>query len=663
MSSHKLQTLALAALAATYLEARTLVLEDLDIVRRLSTGVLRLAIDRYRNRINFFYTIESLAKSNPNDLAIVYPRQIKPISSSSEIQSSTSKELAENYFVVERYTFSQFYQIILKYAQVLKSKYGINDTHTVAIDCMNKPEFLFVWFAIWSLGATPAFINYNLTDNSLIHCIKTASAHVLFVDNDPSVTKLVEPYEEELSKITQIAYLDDQFHNLVNTAHPYRAPDSQRHPEHKHWNTACFIYTSGTTGLPKAAIMSWKKAKEGSFFFATVIKLSSSDILFTSMPLYHSTASVLGVLASFNKGAAIAIGHKFSTTTFWTQVSLSKATYIQYVGETCRYLLNNPIISPDEKTHCVKCATGNGMRPDVWEKFKTRFNIPAVAEFFASTEGPLATTNYQEGEFGVGAVGKYGMFVSWLMLNFTHALVKVDPENGNEIYRDPNTGLCKVPNANEPGELLTRIGDASKVHETFQGYHGNKKATEEKVLRNVFKKGDAYFRSGDLLKKDHQGLLYFVDRLGDTFRWKSENVSTNEVEEVIHSYEGIDQVVVVGVKVPFHEGRAGFAVISPTTKFSSSDSSFDMNHFSQFLINKLPKYAVPIFIKFVDTIHRTGNNKVQKKIYQNQKFPRSDNTNADNNNDDEQIYWLKDNKYVPLVDEDWNEIGSGKIKL
>lgn len=655
MPSSKVQALALAALAATYIEAKTLLLDDLDIVRRLVLGFIKFNWDgSHSGKASFFYVLDDLVKTQPDNIALVYPERIKPIPPTKDNIPHTSEELASCY-KVHKWTFKELYDTVLKYARVLKEEYGITNKDTVALDCTNKPEFIFIWFALWSLGATPAFINYNLTDNSLVHCIKQSDSKVLFVDTDPQVVELVSACEDKVKSISQIVYLDDNFKSKVSTAIPYRAPNSERHPEHKLWDTAGYIYTSGTTGLPKAAIISWKKFKIGSFLFGTVIKLSPHDIVYSAMPLYHSTASILGLCSAFIKGSGFAIGHKFSTTAFWTEVKLSGATYIQYVGETGRYLLNSPY-SPDERSHSVKCATGNGMRPDVWQKFKERFNIPVVAEFFASTESPLATTNYQEGEFGIGAVGKYGWIAQWLMLKHNQTLVRVDPENGNSIYRNPKTGLCERPKVGEPGEFVARIPNPDKIHETFQGYKGNEKATSEKTLRNVFKKGDAYFRSGDLLKFDKDGLLYFVDRMGDTFRWKSENVSTNEVEEVISQFEDgalFKQVVVVGIKVPNHEGRAGFAVIELKNS-EKGLSSETLNKLSDYLNAKLPKYAVPVFLKFVDNIELTGNNKVQKVKYQNQQFPP---------NHDENVYWLKNKKYIPLVDHDWNLISTGGHKL
>lgn len=641
--------LALSALAVAYLEARTLISEDLrTIISAAGKAIPRRRMET-NQRVNFFYILEALAKSTPNKVAMIYPRQVVKTIPIELLQSGKS---LDHLFVIEKYTYKEVYDTSLRYAAVLKNKYNIDSNSSVALNCMNRPEFVFVWFAVWSLGALNAFINYNLTGHSLLHCLETANATLMLVDSDPEVSDLVIPYEDAIKDLNcRIAYLNGDFEELVNASQPYRAPDSARHPEHLFSDAAILIYTSGTTGLPKPAIMSWKKILLSSHVYACAIQVRPTDVLYSAMPLYHSTAAVLGIVLALNQGATFVVGHKFSSSTFWTQVKLSKATYIQYVGETCRYLLNAPP-SVDERAHHVVCAYGNGMRPDVWDKFKKRFCITNIGEFYAATESPTGLSNFQSGERGVGAVGRYGSLLSWIMLSLQHAIVKMDPENETQHLRNPKTGFCVESNVNEPGELLSLISPAT-MKEEFQGYYGNDKASEEKIVRNVFKKGDIYYRTGDLLRRDKNNMVYFVDRLGDTFRWKSENVSTNEVEEIISEFGGekdiIGQVVVVGVQIPQHEGRAGFAVIAPKDLNKLPDPQELAHH----LISELPRYAVPIFIKFVEAISTTGNNKIQKAVYRKQKFP----------NMGEQIWWLDGDTYIPLEQGHWDLISSGKIKL
>lgn len=626
-----LSEVALGAAAVAYLDSRWLIKQDFQLVGEIVKMFFASTASRLTHKINFFWTIESMAKNRPNELALLYPR---PTQNGS--------------FALETYTYKQMYEIIQKYARVLKFDHGVKMGDTVAFDCINKSEFVFVWYALWSLGAKPAFINYNLKDHSLVHCVKAANAKLLIADAE--IRENVYPVETQLKDdAVNIVYLDDAFLETIKSAKPYLSKPRERNPNDQMWDTGVLIYTSGTTGLPKAAVMSWQKCFIGGRSYAAANRYQKSDILYSAMPLYHSTAAVLGLLAIHSIGGAYAVGHKFSTSTFWTQVKMTRATGIQYVGETCRYLFNAPP-HPDERAHRLRFAVGNGLRPDVWVKFKERFNIPHIGEFYGATEFPTAATNYQTGEFGVGAVANYGAFIQTVVKLTRFRIAAVDPDDPNEIWRDPKNGRGRLCKPGEPGEFLFRIPDPKNVNQTFQGYTNDKKATSSKVLHDVFKKGDAWVRSGDLLKYDDAGLIYFVDRMGDTFRWKSENVSTNEVEEVITSSDpSIHQVVVVGVKVPNHEGRAGFAVIMP----SEPEKIPDLNALSKSLLSKLPRYAVPIFLKFVSAIETTGNNKIQKKLYRDQQIPSNNET----------IYWLKGDKYVPLTPEDWTFVESGKSRL
>lgn len=634
---------AAAAIGAAYLEAKTLISEDAYMIRGAMTNGLDFFYNAWKGRVQYWYAFEDAVKKYPNNPAIIYP---KPI----EGKKAVSGESYDDLFDVETYTYQQLYDEVLKMSHLLRNKYGVTANDTIALNAMNSPLFIIVWFAIWNLGATPAFINYNLADKSLLHCLKVGHASIMFVD-----TEVEENVRSSIPEIKSEAkcdtvFMDDAFLAGYAESPPYRAPDYERHPEQKEFDTAVLIYTSGTTGLPKPAIMSWRKAKLMSSLYGHSIRLKNNGVVYSAMPLYHSTAAILGCLPCLNRGAAYAPGRKFSTTTFWTQAKLAGATHIQYVGETCRYLINAPP-SPDEKAHKIQVAFGNGMRRDVWVHFKERFNIPAIGEFYAATEGPLGTNNFQQGEIGIGAMGRYGKLLAAILAT-RQTIVPVDPEDETELWRDPETGFCRVAASDEPGEFIQKIPNPAKVHETFQGYLGNEKATNSKIMRDVFKKGDAYYRTGDLVRLNDEQCYYFVDRLGDTFRWKSENVSTSEVEEHVGASDpSIEQVVCVGVKVPEHEGRAGFAVI----KLKDGSTQPNLDKIAEYSLKQLPKYAVPLFIKFVNEIERTGNNKVQKVKYKNQKMPHEAGESP--------IYWLKGNKYVELDGGDWAALGSGKIKL
>lgn len=377
------------------------------------------------------------------------------------------------------------------------------------------------------------------------------------------------------------------------------------------------------------------------------------------MPLYHSSAALLGFCTCLFAGSTFVIGHKFSTRTFWPEVRASKATVIQYVGETCRYLLGAPLqIDPVsgknlDKTHNVRIAFGNGLRPDIWNRFKERFGIDTIAEFYAATESPSGSWNMCSNDFGVGAIGRQGMLASRLV-RINSVVVEVDWETELPL-RLPN-GYCRQVPADSPGELLHQI-DAQKIEKKFQGYFNNGQASEGKILRNVFRQGDAWFRTGDVVRLDLDGRWYFCDRIGDTFRWKSENVSTAEVSEVLGAHPAVQEANVYGVEIPHHDGRAGCAAVMLEGGKATQEV---LDGIASLAEDRLPKYAVPLFLRVVREMHPTGNNKQQKHILRAQGV---DPGKVRSESEGDRIYWLKEGRYVELRDESWEEVKAGKARL
>lgn len=630
-----LELAVLGALTAAYLEAKNLITEDLSVLYAIIKTSYIQAVNEREGLTNFSYRIMEWADTKPDSVALVYPRMI------ANEASKDAHGSFDHLFELEVYTFRQLYDTMLKYAHVLKYEYGVKPGDIVGIDCMNIPEYIFIWFALWSIGSTPAHINYNLKGDAVVYSLSTSGAKLIFVD--PEVADNVPNKDAESKAGAKVVYIDKNLKSKVDLAPPYEGTYEDRLTNSKFTDCAMLIYTSGTTGMPKPAIISWKKCNSARRY-SCQLQLKPTDVLYTCMPLYHSTAGILGLLTTWHFGATFALGKKFSASTFWTQAKLCNATYVQYVGEACRFLLNTPE-GPDDRAHKVRVAAGNGLRQDIWSKFKDRFHISTISEFYSATEFPTVTTNLQHGEYGVGSVLKYGTILTNILLKSRYAIAAVDLDSG-DIWRDPKTGLSRRTKAGEPGEFLFRIQDAKNVINDFQGYHGNKRATNEKVIYNVFQKGDAYIRTGDMLYLDKERLGYFVDRMGDTFRWKSENVATNEVEEVINSFNGIVQSVVVGVKVPNHEGRAGFAIVVP-------EVVPDMRELARHLNSKLPSYALPLFIKFTEKLESTGTHKVQKVQYRNQNLLSKD----------EAIYFYRNGTYVLLDDRLWIDISSGKAKL
>jgi acyl-CoA synthetase (AMP-forming)/AMP-acid ligase II len=374
------------------------------------------------------------------------------------------------------------------------------------------------------------------------------------------------------------------------------------------------------------------------------------------MPLYHSSAAVLGLFHCFESQATFAVGRKFSTKTFWRDVRTYNATIIQYVGETCRYLLAaQPEIDPGtgenlDKKHNVRLAMGNGLRPDVWARFQERFGIESVAEFYAATEGFGGTWNFSRNDFSRGAIGRNGLFFG-VFMNRRIAIVARDPET-DAPYRDPKTGLCQAVPRGEVGELLFVLPD--DMTKSFQGYYNNEKASNSKIIRDVFKKGDGYFRSGDLVSWDREGRMYFHDRIGDTFRWKSENVATTEVSAMIGLHPAVEEANVYGVELPHHDGRAGCAAVALKT---APDAAL-LRSLAEHARAKLPKYAVPIFLRLGKGLSAaiTGTNKQQKHSL------RVEGIDPLKVGDDE-LFWLKGDTYVKFEKGDWEQMNAGQVKL
>jgi acyl-CoA synthetase (AMP-forming)/AMP-acid ligase II len=349
-------------------------------------------------------------------------------------------------------------------------------------------------------------------------------------------------------------------------------------------------------------------------------------------------------------GACFIISPHFSPSSFFASVHASKATHIQYIGEMCRYLVSTPP-SPYDRRHSAKVAFGNGLRPDVWKQFKERFNIEILVEIYAATESPHSSFVKSRNLFGHGAVGRSGTMLG-MMKNLTSMTVKHDVETG-EPFRDPKTGFCVKVATNEPGEVISKL-DPNDIEDKFNGYWGNDKATESKILRDVVTKGDAYFRTGDLLRTDGEGRTFFVDRIGDTFRWKGENVSTSEVEEVLTAHSAVEEANVCGVQLPGHDGRAGFAAVVLKTE-PTADVLADIG---RHVTAKLPRYALPIFIRRVETMEVTGTSKYTKKGIREQ--------GADPEKvGSDPLFWLepKATVYKQFGRKEWERIVSGQIKL
>lgn len=387
---------------------------------------------------------------------------------------------------------------------------------------------------------------------------------------------------------------------------------------------------------------------------------STSDRVYHCMPCYHGSGGITAI-TNIVTGVSIAVGKRFSVENFWNEVRESESTWIVYVGETARYLLAAPP-HPLDRQHKVRSMIGNGLRPDVWERFCERFGITQIAEFFNSTEGMFATINFCEGDYLRNAVGHHGLL---LRLALRHAAVPVEfDEETQSIVRDPVTGFGKRKSYDEGGEILVKIPNET----AFQGYWNADEATSKKFERNLFAKGDLYYRTGDSLRRTDDGRWFFLDRLGDTFRWKGENVSTAEVAKVVGEFPGILEANVYGVLVPGTEGRAGCAAITVASAHRDSDT-LNWSALAHHLRSKLPSYAVPIFIRIVNgeigtTMGSHNNKQIKGPLREEGINPSLKGTKVAGGERD-RVLWITPGRqaYTEFGEEEWRGLNRGRARI
>jgi fatty-acyl-CoA synthase len=467
---------------------------------------------------------------------------------------------------------------------------------TVALFMPNRLEYFAVWYGLSKIGVVTALINNQLAGLPLAHCLNIAGASHVIVDGETS--PVFEQARSLLQKPLQQWVLGpaqgDQ-RDLVQALKSCSqlSPDRGVRDDVKAKDTALLIYTSGTTGLPKAARITHVRAQLYMRGFAGATGAEDSDRIYVTLPLYHATGGLCALGAAFLNGGSVVLRKRFSASHFWTEVREEGCTMFVYIGELCRYLVNQPP-AEDETAHKIRLAFGNGLRPDIWPDMKQRFRIPEILEFYGSTEGNVSMFNFDGREGAIGRVPKN------LRKRFNVRVIQFDVEAEAPV-RGPN-GLCLEAGPGQVGECIGRIsGDA---REEYTGYV-DKQASEKKVLRDVFEKGDAWFATGDLMKTDADGYFYFVDRIGDTFRWKGENVSTGEVAARLQAAAGVQEANVYGVSVHDADGRAGMAglVVGP---------EFDIKAFGDHVARELPSYAQPVFVRILPSMETTGTFKIRK---------------------------------------------------
>jgi fatty-acyl-CoA synthase len=472
---------------------------------------------------------------------------------------------------------------------------------TVCLLMPNRPEYMAAWIGITRAGGVAALLNTNLIGPSLAHCIDIVQPKFIIAATELAPT-LASAMPHLKSKAQIWAHGDGTNHPRVDSAIETIPGDPLAATERRELNIddrALFVYTSGTTGLPKAANINHYRVMLASCAFSGVMDTKPTDRMYGCLPMYHTAGGVVATGALLMNGGSVVLREKFSAREFWDDIARFECTIFQYIGELCRYLVQAPA-NINETRHKIRLACGNGLRPDLWEEFKQRFRIPHILEFYGATEGNVNIFNF-EGK--PGAVGRIPWFVAH---RFPTAVVKFDVEHQKPVRNDE--GLCVRCDVNEPGEVIGKImSKASRPGNRFEGYAAAAE-NEKKILRDVFKTGDAWFRTGDLMRKDERGYFYFVDRIGDTFRWKGENVSTSEVAEAMNVFPGVKDANVYGVQIPGREGRAGMAAI-----VCDRERMCDLTALHAHLNSHLPEYARPLFLRIQNEIEVTGTFK-QKKI-------------------------------------------------
>ncbi|WP_395649723.1 long-chain-acyl-CoA synthetase [Brevundimonas sp.] len=497
-------------------------------------------------------------------------------------------------------TYRELDALANRYATWARGR-NLRRSDVIGLVMTNRAEYLAAWIGFSKVGIATALINTNLSGQALAHCLNIVNVAQVVADED--TWKQVETARAHVNRTILLWVVglktEDEASERRNLDNAVRSGSSVRPPKTvraglTNRDTALYIYTSGTTGLPKAARIPHSRARTYMRAFAGCTKSGPEDRIYNVLPLYHSTGGLVGVGPALLNGGRLILRKRFSATHFWSDVKTSQATMFVYIGELCRYLVNCPP-HDDERAHKLTLAYGNGLRPDVWTDFQSRFAIPRILEFYGSTEGNVSLFNF-DGK--AGAIGRVPKFLK-KQINIRLARFDVDTD---EVVRG-NNGLVQEARVGEIGEAIGAI--ANDIRHDFSGY-ADKAASEKKILTDVFARGDRWFRTGDLMRQDSEGYFYFIDRIGDTFRWKGENVSTSEVEQRLTEAPGVKEVIAYGVPVPGQEGKAGMVTLV------LDGSRFNATSFNAYAAEHLPAYARPVFVRIAKTLETTGTFKYRK---------------------------------------------------
>jgi citronellyl-CoA synthetase len=501
-------------------------------------------------------------------------------------------------------TYKEFNELVNKYVNYFIS-IGLKKGDVAKVLIKNRLEFLLVYTANAKIGVISSLINTDLRKKTLIHCMNLTSGKVIIIGEECYSAFSDVRSSLNLSDAQNLCFIPDLkeidvpngFIDLPQTIKKFPVGNPSTTVDVHTSDVIAYLFTSGTTGLPKAALLPHGRVTLTGLVSANLmLGFTSKDIMYIPLPFFHGTAIMTGWSSIMAVGGTLALSRKFSASHFWDEIRKFNATAFNYVGEICRYLMNNPP-KPDDSNNTVKAVLGNGLRPEIWKEFKSRFDIPIIGEFYGSSEGNISFANVFNFDNTTGYT------------NAPYAIVKYDLDEDEPIRN--KRGFMRKVRRGEVGLLLGK----SEGDTEFTGYT-DKKATEAKLFRNVFKEGDAWFNTGDLMRDQGCFHAQFVDRLGDTFRWKGHNVSTTEVEQVLNIFDDISMSSVYGVKIPLTDGRVGMAALVSNTRVDD----FDFKGLTSFLIENLAPYAIPIFLRFKSDLSTTHSFKFKKVKLKNEGF-------------------------------------------
>ena len=546
----------------------------------------------------------------------------------------------------ETFTYAELNGRANAYARWARAN-GVAKGDTVALLMGNRPEYLAVWIGITRIGGAVALLNTNLRGAALAYNVSIVEPKLAVVGAEhEEAYASAEPFLSCARKPAAWRHgagaedwprLDEAIEAQSQAAIP-----RDELPEITIEDRALYIYTSGTTGMPKAANINHYRLMAITHGFYGAIGVRSTDRMYDCLPMYHTAGGVIAAGAPLLAGASVVIREKFQASRFWDDVVETQSTLAQYIGELCRYLIHSPECEA-EKRHGLRVICGNGLRPDVWPEFQRRFRIPKILEWYAATEGNVALFNFD------GTPGSIGRIAWYMKRKFPVKVVRFDVDAGEPV-RGPD-GFCVECGPDEVGEAIGLIlNDPAKPSARFEGY-ADPEASKRKVLENAFETGDRWFRTGDLMRRDARGYFYFVDRIGDTFRWRGENVATSEVSETISVFPGVKDVTVYGVSVPGYDGKAGMAQIIP------ADDGLDLEALHAHVETNLPGFARPAFLRLGRELDVTGTFKPRKMdLVREGADPRAV-------PDPVFVAHPVERRYAPMTAELWDDVVAKRVRL